>query len=152
MCKLCWALVLALTVGIAAMGYKFIISGATEPGTSGRTAILINAAERDFVLAEMRAFLVSVQSITEGLSTNNMKQVAASASKSGGAATQGTPGSLIGKLPLGFKKLGRDTHQRFDQLAAEASGIGDKEIILKSLGRILQNCTACHASYEFKLE
>jgi len=151
MCKLCWTLVAILTIGISALAYKFIIAGATEPGESGRTAIIMDAGEREFVLAEMRAFLVSVQEITQGLSDNDMKQVAASAKTSGRAAVHGAPGTLMGKLPLEFKKLGMDTHQKFDQLSSEASEIGDKDLLLKNLGILMQNCTACHASFEIKL-
>ena len=134
MCKLCWTLVAVLTIGISAMGYKFIIAGSTEPGTSGRTAIIMDAGEREFVLAEMRAFLISVQEITEGLSDGDMKAVASAAKTSGRAAVHGAPGTLMGKLPIGFKKLGMDTHQKFDQLAREASEIGDKDLLLKISG------------------
>jgi len=150
MCKLCWTLVAVLTIGVSALAYKFIIAGSTEPGESGRTAILMDAGEREFVLAEMRAFLVSVQEITEGIAENNMTAIAASAKASGMAATHDAPGTLMGKLPIGFKKLGRDTHQKFDQLSSEASEIGDKDLLLKKLGLLMQNCTACHASYEIK--
>jgi len=151
MCKLCWALVATLTIAIAALGYKFIIAGSTAPAASGRTAIIMNAGEREFVLAEMRAFLVSVQDITQGLSDNDMKQVAEAAKTSGHSAVHGAPGTLMGKLPIEFKKLGMDTHKKFDQLAREAAEIGDKDLLLKNLGILMQNCTACHASYEIQL-
>ena len=77
-------------------------------------AIHLDAGERDLVLAEMRAFLTSVQQITKGISENDMKLVAEYSRKAGKAAQDEVPGTLIGKLPIEFKQLGFDTHTKFD--------------------------------------
>ncbi len=128
------------------------LAGAAEPGgRDGRTVLLVEAGERDFVLREMRRFLESVQEITEGLASGDMKQVAQAARVSGMAAARGMPASLAGKLPQAAKKLGGDTHRRFDRLADSASQVPDRQELLGQLAALLQNCTACHAAYRLQV-
>ena len=150
MCKLCWASVLVLLLAVAGMGYKFILSGKVMPTPDGREAIVLAPAERDMVLGEMRAFLETVQTITEGISNDDMPSVAKAARAMGAAAQQDVPGSLVRKLPLNFKKLGFGTHRKFDQLALDAEQLGDAEHTLGQLAELLQNCTACHVMYRFE--
>jgi len=149
-CKVCWISLAAAVMVVAGMTYKFIIQGAVEPGVDGRLAIQLDDHERQLVLSEMRAFLESVQQITHGISANDMELVATSASSVGLASQQAVPGSLIGKLPLSFKKLGRDTHAKFDELALDAGQFGDSGHSLSQLGKLMQNCVACHAAYRFE--
>lgn len=147
MCKICWIVVLLLALLTGGMAYKFIIQGSVEQGSDGRSAIQLSHAEKDMVLAEMRAFLQVVQSITVGLSSDDMPNVVKSARSVGMAAQQDVPGSLIGKLPLAFKKLGFDTHSKFDTLALNAEQFGDPADTLKELSVLMENCVACHAAY-----
>ena len=149
--KKCLATTVILLSVIAAGSYKFIIQGSTTKSTDGRIEILLNDNERNLVLAEMRAFLNSVQQINQGISEDNMKLVAASARKSGKAAQTGMPGTLVGKLPLQFKKLGGDTHVKFDELAMDADDLGDRDHALEQLSTLMKNCVACHATYRFSL-
>ncbi len=102
-------------------------------------------------MAEMRAFLVTVQQINEGVLQDDMKKVADAARKVGRAAQEAVPVSLMGKLPLDFKKLGFDTHTRFDALALDAEQFGDKEQALGALTELMQNCISCHAGYRIDL-
>lgn len=150
MCKLCWLLLAALVMVAAGMTYKFIFQGAVEQSADGRLAIQLDDNERQLVLSEMRAFLASVQQITRGISETDMQLVAASARDVGLASQQDVPGSLIGKLPLPFKKLGRDTHARFDEIALDAEQFEDSGHSLSQLEKLLQNCVACHAAYRFE--
>jgi len=144
-------IILILLFIIAAGAYKFIIEGSTSESNDGRTEILLNDNERNLVLAEMRAFLASVQKINQGLAENNMELVTEYARKSGKAATGGMPGSLMGKLPLPFKKLGFDTHAKFDQLAMDANDLGDRNHTLQQLSTLMENCVNCHAAYRISL-
>ncbi len=136
---------------IATGAYKFIFEGSTIESSDGRTEIVLNDNERNLVLAEMRAFLASVQQINQGLAKNNMELVAEQARKSGKAATGGMPGTLVGKLPLAFKKLGFDTHAKFDQLAMDANDLGDRDHTLQQLSTLMENCVACHATYRISM-
>ena len=61
------------------------------------------------------------------------------------------PGTLVGKLPVQFKKLGFDTHAKFDQLALDAEEFGDSDHALSQLSTLMKNCTACHAAYRFDI-
>ena len=148
MCKLCWSVSAILVVIVALISYKFILTGAVAPSTDGRQAILLEEPERDIVLGEMRMFLASVQKITNGITKNDMKIVAKAAREVGLAAQQEVPGSLMGKLPLAFKKLGFDTHGKFDQLAQDAEDLGDPQYALEQLSTLMNNCVACHSAYK----
>lgn len=150
MCKTCWTGVVILLLMLLGTVYKFVIEGNTAKSTNNRMAIQLTPGEKDLVLAEMRAFLASVQQITQGVSTKDMKLIAASARTVGRAAQQGVPGSLMGKLPLEFKQLGRDTHEKFDLLALDAEQLEDENHSLAQLGSLMQNCVACHASYRLE--
>lgn len=149
--KKCLITTVILLSIIVAGFYKFIIQGSVTESTDGRTEILLNDNERNLVLAEMRAFLNSVQQINQGISEDNMELVVESARKSGKAAQTGMPGALVGKLPLPFKKLGGDTHVKFDELAMDADDLGDRDHALEQLSALMKNCVACHATYRFSI-
>ncbi len=148
MCKLCWSISAILLVGLSLISYKFIFTGAVAPSTDGRQAILLEEPERDLVLGEMRMFLASIQKITTGISKNDMKVVVEAAREVGLAAQQAVPDSLMGKLPLPFKKLGFDTHKKFDALARDAEDLGDPQYALEQLSTLMNNCVACHSTYK----
>ena len=147
MCKLCWSLVVLLLVAVGGAVYKFGISGSTVTASDGRTAIVLEPGERDLVLAEMRAFLEAVQVIIEAAGEGDSKRIAAAARKVGAEARQAVPASLMGKLPLAFKRMGLDTHRRFDRLALDAEQFGDSAASLKQLSELMKNCVACHSAF-----
>ncbi len=148
----CW-IIISLLIAVIAFGfYRFMIKGSVSVSQDGRTAIHLAPAERDLVLAEMRAFLQAAQLITQGVAEDNMQQVVDAAKSVGRAAQAEVPMSLMGKLPLEFKQLGFDTHQKFDQLAIDASDLGDGAYTLKQLSELMQNCVACHAAHRLDVE
>jgi len=147
MCKLCWILLLGAVLVIGGMAYKFIIAGETIVAEDGRQALMLEVGERNLVLAEMRMFLSAAQQIIQAANAGDAEAVAKAAREVGRAAQQAVPGSLMKKLPLEFKKLGFDTHGKFDQLAMDAEEFGDSAVSLKQLGVLMQNCVACHAGY-----
>ena len=149
--KKCLTTITLLLIIIAGGFYKFILQGSTADGSDGRTEILLTDSERNLVLAEMRAFLNSVQQISQGISEDDMELVITAARESGKAAQTGMPGTLVGKLPLKFKKLGGDTHVKFDELAMNAEDLGDRDHALEQLSILMKNCVACHATYRFSL-
>jgi hypothetical protein len=152
MCKLCWSLLTALLLVIAFFSYKFIYQGETETLADGRIAIQLNSSERDLVLAEMRGFVGTLQQITQGIASNEPAQTATAARQAGMAAQGGVPVALMGKLPMAFKKLGLDTHQKFDQLALDAEQMGDTTHTLTQLSELMQNCVSCHATYRIAID
>ena len=152
MCKTCWSIAIIMSLVTVGMAYKFIIQGEVIEEPDSRTTILLTQKERDLVLFEMRVFLQSVQQITSGISADDMNLVASSARKSGRNAQIAVPGTLIGKLPIAFKKLGFDTHAKFDELALDAEQLGDGEHTITQLGTLLKNCVACHSAFKFNIE
>jgi hypothetical protein len=145
--RLCWTLTALLALALTATLYVFGVRGSVAPGSDGRTAILLDPGERDLVLAEMRTFLQATQGILVAASKGDAPGAATAARAVGIAAQRGVPASLMGKLPLGFKQLGFDTHGRFDQLALDAESLGDPGQTLTALGDLLANCVACHAAF-----
>lgn len=152
MSRLCWLIAAVFAIATFTMLYLFVVRGNTVPASDGRQAILLLPGERDLVLGEMRAFLMSVQQITQAVADGDAEAAARAARAVGGGAQQGVPASLVGKLPLAFKRLGFDTHSRFDQLALNAEQMGDATAVLPELSTLMQNCVACHAAYRIDLE
>ena len=152
MCKLCWILVLALLLVLGSLSYTFFVKGETITASDGRTAIVLADSERNLVLSEMRAFLDSLQIITQAANNDDMDTVIKAARSVGFAAQQGVPVSLMKKLPLSFKQLGLSTHKAFDQLAVDAEDLGDKQQVMEQLAELMKNCVSCHATYRIDLD
>jgi cytochrome c556 len=57
---------------------------------------------------------------------------------------------MMKALPMPFKQLGMSTHKKFDELAASAEqGASDREL-LGELSQLMNNCIACHATYQLQ--
>lgn len=145
--KICWTISIVLLFAVSLMAYKFIIVGSVAPSSDGRQALQLSPSEQDLVLAEMRAFLESVQIITASVVEKDIPQITIAARKVGATAQQAVPSSLVGKLPLSFKQLGFDTHKQFDTLAMDAEELQDPDHALQQLSVLMKNCVACHAAY-----
>ncbi len=130
--------------------YRFLIAGSPLKTTDQRATLPLEEGERELVLNEMRQFLVAVQGITQAANKEDMDTVADHARAVGQRAAAAVPASLMGKLPLEFKQLGRQTHMAFDTLALDAENLADKAHALEQLGRLMNNCIACHASYQIR--
>jgi hypothetical protein len=148
----CWIIAALLAAILAILLWKLVVVGDTAPSSDGRTAIQLTPAERDLVLTEMRGFLASVRDITAASVAEDPAAMSEAARRVGQAAAQGVPVSLMGKLPLPFKKLGLDTHQRFDQLALDVDQMDDPDLGMTQLADLLGNCVACHAAYRIEPE
>ena len=150
MCKLCWTLLLAAVVA-AIIAVMMIASGnKTSPAPDGREVIWLEPQQRGLVLAEMRTFVDSLQNITHALGTGDSDLFQKAALKVGLEAQQGVPLDMMKALPLPFKKLGMDTHKKFDQLAANAEQGASNEQLLIELSQLMNNCVACHAAYQLR--
>jgi len=148
----CKGIIVILLLIIGGGFYKFMVLGSVSESSDGRLTIHMNEQERDMVLSEMRAFLESVQQITMGIAEEDMGRVSEYARKVGKAAQGEVPSTLVGKLPMEFKKLGFDTHSKFDLLAMDASDLGDPTQVSTQLATLMQNCVGCHAAYRIDLE
>jgi hypothetical protein len=141
---------LALWVVTVAVFGWFFVRGNTAAGTDDRTAIVLQPAERDLVLGEMRLLLTATHGILQGVNVGDMKQVAAAARSAGmGAAVDLNP-ALMAKLPLSFKELGMTVHHRMDDIAVAAESGKPAPEIMGMLTDTMSSCIACHASWQLQ--
>jgi hypothetical protein len=150
MCKLCWTLLVSAVLAVIVAIVMIASGNKTSLGTDGREVILLKPEQRDLVLAEMRSFVVSLRDLNQSLATDDSEQFQQAALKVGLDAQQGVPLDMMKALPMPFKKLGMDTHKKFDQLAISAEqGANDKQL-LAELSQLMNNCIACHATYQLQ--
>jgi len=143
-----WIAIGLLSALLLAGVVKVVVLGSTgEKAADGRTALLLEPAERQAVLGEMRLLLESTQSIVEALANDDLTAVEAAARPIGSAAIATVDFSLRAKLPLDFKKLGFGTHYAFDDIANMANEKQPAKAIQMKLAETMNNCLACHAAY-----
>ncbi len=133
-----------LTLAAAAIVF---IRGNTVPSPDGRTTVLVQPGEREFVLDEMRSLLVAVRDIEDGIIRDDKAKVAAAARTVGMAAAHDAAPALMAKLPLDFKGLALPLHRGFDELAAAAEHGEPAPALTARLTGQLDRCVACHAAY-----
>ncbi len=146
-CKLCWAVTTVLGLILIALVARFLAGGPIETAPDGRGEIAVTVAERDMVLAEMRALLEAVQTVIVANNAGDMAAVATAGREVGRGNMNPQSMEFAAKLPLAFRKLGMDTHVRFDQLALVAEQSGDTQQVSQQLGELTANCVACHRLY-----
>ncbi len=144
--KVLWIIIILL-LGLSGFLINKFISGEVTPSEDGRTNVVLTKDERNLILAEMRAFLVSVQAISEAITAKDMDKVVTLTHKAGMAAEEGTPGSLLQKIPLSMKKMGFGVRGQFDEMSASAKETKDPAIARKQLDNLMNTCIACHSIY-----
>jgi len=128
----------------------FFIRGNTTAGSDGRTAVILQPAERDLVLSEMRGLLVATQGILEGANNTDMQQIRKAAAKAGMASAADVNPALMAKLPLEFKQLGMSVHRDMDDIATAAADGKPATEILKMVSSTMSKCIACHSAWQLK--
>jgi len=136
-----------LTIAVFAW---FFIRGNTVAGTDGRTAIVLQAGERDLVLSEMRGLLSATQGILEGANQGDMQRIIKASRAAGMAGAADVNPALMAKLPLEFKSLGMSVHHDMDAIAKAAEGGTPAPEILKMASNTLTKCIACHSAWQLK--
>jgi len=143
-----WMAIGILISLLLAGGIKVMILGSTAPANDGRTAVLLEPAERQAILAEMRLLLETTQTIIAALTENDRSTIETAARKVGKSAMSTMDFRLKAKLPLEFKKLGFGTHYAFDEIADMARDGASGQAIQLKLADTMNRCIACHASYQ----
>lgn len=153
--RICFVIIAMLISIIGAMTYKFIIAGSTAEARNGRMVVLLDPAERLFVLKEMRGLLSGVQQLTEALAKDDLARAATLARSMGREADSGERAALMGKLPLAFKAMGLGVHADFDSMAKAAESAVDAKAVSKDLSLrlsgTLRTCVACHDQFQFDM-
>jgi hypothetical protein len=141
-----------LWIASAAVFGWFFVKGNTSVIEGQRDAIMLQPAERELALLEMRGLLSSTQGILAGLDKNDMAQVAQAARASGMASAADVNPALMAKLPMSFKELGMSVHHAMDEIAQDAEAGKPSADILNKLSNTLSSCVACHAAWQLKSE
>jgi len=132
------------------LGMSLFVSAAfAEPDPRQRLAL--SEIQRAHVLAEMRALLSGVQGIVQALSTNDMPRVAQVARPLGMSMARAAGEHLKGALPREFMQLGKAVHLGFDEIATDAESMADPDLTLDQLGRLMNQCIACHDVYQIRV-
>lgn len=147
--KLAQIALLLWLVTIAVFGW-FFIRGNTTAGTDGRTAVVLQAGERDFVMAEMRGLLAATQEILEGANQGDLPRIIKAARGAGMVATADVNPTLMVKLPIEFKQLAMSLHRNMDEIAKAAEGGKPVPQLLKMTSDTLTKCVACHSAWQIK--
>ncbi|MBT7356412.1 MAG: hypothetical protein HN809_08435 [Rhodospirillaceae bacterium] len=144
--------ILAIVLWIvgAATVANLYFGGKTNQGTDNREAVMLNVDERDLILAEMRLMLGAVQGIIAAVADDDMKAVQEISLAIGMEEVKKVPKSLMLKLPMDFKTMGKDNHVEFDEVA-EISKQGGRAV-LNRLSELLVNCVGCHEEYSLQSE
>jgi acylphosphatase len=150
---LCVIVAALWVVTVIAAGW-FFVKGWTTKGTDGRIEIVLEMAERDQILAEMRQLLKAVDSIVRGLGEPqpDLRMMEEAARKAGMTMAADVNPAIMAKLPLPFKQMGMSIHKDMDALADAAVQQETPQQLLQRLSSMTARCTACHDLYRFSLE
>ena len=147
--KLALAALLLWVITIAVFAW-FFIRGNTTAGTDGRTSIVLQPGERDFVMAEMRGLLAATQEIMEAGSQGDTQRIVKAARRVGMAGAADVNPALMTKLPIGFKKLAMGMHGDMDEIAKAGENGKPMPELLKMTSNALTKCVACHSAWQIK--
>jgi hypothetical protein len=128
----------------------FFVRGNVAAGNDGRTAVVLQAGERDLILSEMRGLLVATQGILDGANNGDMQRISKAARAAGMAGAADVNPVLMAKLPLELKQLGMSVHREMDDIASVAESGQPPAEILKMASNVLTKCVACHATWQLK--
>ena len=117
-----------------------------------REIIWVTPSEKSVLLGEMRGFLEATQKILEASLVDDMEAIETAARAVGIKMMKATPKALHDKLPSGFTDLGPKAHMGFENIADEAVGMGDREVVLEYLAALQKTCNGCHSIYRFEVK
>ena len=141
---------LLLWVATVAVFAWFFVRGNTTAGSDGRIAIILQPAERDFVMTEMRGLLAATQEIMDAGSQNDAQRITKAARGAGMAGAADVNPALMVKLPVEFKKLAMGMHGDMDEIAKAGESGKPVPELLKMTSSALEKCVACHAAWQIK--
>ena len=141
-----------LIVFISFVAFKFLTDKNVATGVDERTPVILTAAEKAAVLAEMRGLLETVQGVIVAATDDNIASIPAMVKPFGMAAVADESVTMSAKLPVELITMGYDAHRAMDALGAMAEDGATSEEILATLGGAMNLCTTCHSTYQFVAE
>lgn len=141
----------AVFLGLAA-SLTMSAAVAADVGKDDRLKVVLEPHERHLVLLEMRNFLLTLQTMVDAVTRDDMKTVARAARTMGSGAANEIPPVTVAKLPDTFKMLAGSVHTTFDVIALDADSLGDPMHTMRQVGNLLQTCNSCHGIYQVAVE
>lgn len=117
-----------------------------------REEIVVPAAVRHMVRAEMRQMLVALDRVMRSAAANDAAGVAEAARSGGTAIAVDMDPALADALPAEFVQVGMATHQAFDAVAEAAETHGEADSVLAALHQLTSHCVACHTTYRLSVQ
>jgi hypothetical protein len=144
-------LLAAAALPLVACGIGASLAEEAAPGDKdSREAIVVTAAERNYILGQMRLFVASIQTVAAGLGVDDRAEASEAAAARGAKRNANDPAfppTLDAKLPPQWKQLGGGMRRGFDALAQGISAGDATQKSLEQLSIVMTNCVACHATY-----
>lgn len=137
-----------VTIGV--LGFMFV-KGKTVKSDDGRTGIVLQENERDFVLTEMRDLLASINGIITSLAKDDYPAAAQWARKvglKGHNTIEAKNPTIMAKLPIGFKQMGMSLHKDFDEVADMIDKKMSQKEIMGRMGETTSKCISCHSTFK----
>jgi hypothetical protein len=134
-----------------ASGLAGLCAAVSVHAADTRTAVVVTAAERDWVLAEMREMVGAVRDMMAAAAANDMDRFAAAAESVGMERHDPPPRGLPGKLPAAFRQLGGGLHREFDQIARDVRAIRERDMALARVAENMSRCIACHQAWRVEV-
>lgn len=120
-------------------------------GGDTREEIVVPAAVRQSVRAEMRQMLGALDRALGSAAANDADGVAEAARSGGMAIAVDMDPALADALPAEFLQLGMATHQAFDAVAEAAETDLGADSVLAALHQVTNHCVACHTTYRLSV-
>lgn len=148
---------LCLTVSLlGALPVQVTLAQTAAPGVQSntdvdsRSPIVVRPNERTRILANMRKYLIGVQSMTAALASDDMPAAAAAARAMGGVNLYDLNLMFPTRASVEFHDLAFEVHRDFDGIASDAESKKDPKLMLRQLGATLKRCTHCHETYRLE--
>ena len=115
-----------------------------------RRPIVVRPNERTRILANMRKYLIGVQSMTAALAADDMPAATAAARAMGSVNLYELKLMFPTPASVEFHNLAFEVHRDFDGVASDAESRKDARLMLGQLGTTLKKCTHCHETYRLE--
>lgn len=112
-----------------------------------RRPIVVRPNERTHILANMRKYLIGVQSMTAALAADDMVAATAAARAMGSVNLYELKLMFPTLASVEFHNLAFEVHRDFDGIASDAESKKDPKLMLGQLGATLKKCTHCHETF-----
>ena len=123
---------------------------ASDYAVNKRVAIQVSAEEHAHVLTEMNGFLASLHTINTALGQQDFALIATTASALASHQRDKPAAELSfeAKAPPEWRVFASPMRKGFAEVAKAARTNPSLERVVAQLGKVTQNCVACHATFK----